>query len=110
MSSQVLAILYLNELDHFIKEKLNIKYYIRYMDDGLLIHESKDYLKYCLREIVKILDKYKLELNNKTKIININEGFVFLGFKYYIKNNKVIMKVKSQTKKDSKEKSIFYIN
>lgn len=33
MSSQFLAILYLNELDHFIKEKLKIKYYIRYMDD-----------------------------------------------------------------------------
>ena len=32
MSSQVLAIVYLNELDHFIKEKLKIKYYIRYMD------------------------------------------------------------------------------
>jgi len=104
MSSQVLAILYLNELDHFIKEKLNIKYYIRYMDDGLLIHENKDYLKYCLREIVKILDEYKLKLNNKTKIININEGFVFLGFKYYIKNNKVIMKVTNQTKRRFKRK------
>ena len=104
MSSQVIAILYLNELDHYIKEKLKIKYYIRYMDDGILIHESKEYLEYCLKEIEIILDKYKLELNNKTKIINIKEGFGFLGFKYYIKNNKVIMKVKNQTKKDLKEK------
>ena len=32
MSSQFLAILYLNELDHYIKENLKIKYYIRYMD------------------------------------------------------------------------------
>ena len=32
MSSQILAIFYLNDLDHFIKEKLHIKYYIRYMD------------------------------------------------------------------------------
>lgn len=32
MTSQILAIYYLNELDHFIKEKLKIKYYIRYMD------------------------------------------------------------------------------
>lgn len=51
MSSQFLAILYLNELDHFIKEELKIKYYIRYMDDGLIIHEDKEYLKYCLKEI-----------------------------------------------------------
>ena len=104
MSSQVIAILYLNELDHYIKEKLKIKYYIRYMDDGILIHESKEYLEYCLKEIEIILDKYKLELNNKTKIINIKEGFEFLGFKYYIKNNKVIMKVKNQTKKRFKRK------
>ena len=104
MSSQVIAILYLNELDHYIKEKLKIKYYIRYMDDGILIHESKEYLEYCLKEIKIILDKYKLELNNKTKIINIKEGFEFLGFKYYIKNNKVIMKVKNQTKKGFKRK------
>ena len=41
MTSQIIAILYLNELDHFIKEKLHIKYYCRYIDDGLLIHADK---------------------------------------------------------------------
>ena len=45
MSSQFLAILYLNELDHYIKEELKIKYYIRYMDDGILLHKDKEYLK-----------------------------------------------------------------
>ena len=40
MSSQFLAILYLNELDHYIKEELKIKYYIRYMDDGILLHRD----------------------------------------------------------------------
>ena len=104
MSSQFIAILYLNELDHFIKEKLKIKYYIRYMDDGIILHEDKEYLKYCLKEIKKVIDKYKLELNSKTQIINIKQGFDFLGFKYYIKNNKVIMKVKKKTKKRFKRK------
>lgn len=104
MSSQVFAITYLNELDHYIKEKLKIKYYIRYMDDGILIHEDKKYLEYCLQEIEKILDKYKLELNKKTRIYNHKEPFEFLGFKYMIKNNKVIMKVKNQTKKRFKRK------
>ena len=104
MSSQFLAILYLNELDHFIKNNLKIKYYIRYMDDGVLIHESKEYLKYCLCEIEKLLDKYKLKLNSKTKIYKYSEGFEFLGFKYIIKNNKVIMKVKNQTKRKFKRK------
>ena len=32
MTSQVLAIFYLNDMDHFIKEKLKIKYYVRYQD------------------------------------------------------------------------------
>ncbi|MBQ8235018.1 MAG: hypothetical protein IJZ36_05505 [Bacilli bacterium] len=104
MSSQILAVLYLNELDHFIKEKLNIKYYIRYMDDGVIIHKDKKYLEYCLVEIEKIIDKYKLELNNKTRIYKCNEGFDFLGFKFILKNNKVIMKVKNDTKKRFKRK------
>ena len=51
MTSQILAIFYLNDLDHFIKETLKIKYYVRYQDDFLLFHPSKDYLKYCLSEI-----------------------------------------------------------
>lgn len=104
MSSQILAVLYLNELDHFIKEKLNIKYYIRYMDDGIIIHRDKKYLEYCLVEIEKIIDKYKLELNNKIRIYKCSEGFDFLGFKFILKNNKVIMKVKNDTKKRFKRK------
>ena len=104
MSSQFIAILYLNELDHFIKENLKIKYYIRYMDDVILLHKDKEYLKYCLNEITKIIDKYKLKLNSKTQIISIKQGFEFLGFKYNIKNNKVIMKVKNQTKRRFKRK------
>lgn len=108
MSSQFLAILYLNELDHFIKSKLKIKYYIRYMDDGVIIHQNKEYLQYCLEEINKILERYKLKLNKKTKIYSCKEGFEFLGFRYIIKNNKVIMKVKNSTKKRFKRKIKVY--
>ena len=104
MSSQFIAILYLNELDHFIKEKLKVKYYIRYMDDGIILHEDKEYLKYCLKEIKKIINKYKLNLNSKTQIINIKQGFEFLGFKYHINNNKIIMKVNNQPKRRCKRK------
>lgn len=104
MSSQFLAILYLNELDHFIKQELNIKYYIRYMDDGLIIHENKEYLEYCLQKINEIIKKYNLKFNDKTKIYSYKQGFEFLGFKYYIKNKKVIVKVKNQTKKRFKRK------
>lgn len=104
MTSQIFAIYYLNELDHFIKEKLKIKYYIRYMDDGILIHENKEYLKYCLEKIKEILEECKLELNNKTKIYTKKEGVTFLGFHFKIKNNKIIITLKNQTKRRFKKK------
>ena len=104
MTSQFIGILYLNELDYFIKEKLKIKYYIRYMDDGVLIHENKDYLRYCLSEIERIIDKYKLILNKKTRIYKMSEGIEFLGFRFIIKNNKIIIKIKNNTKKRFKRR------
>ena len=104
MSSQSFAIIYLHELDDFIVEKLKPILYIRYQDDGLLISDNKEYLKYCLTEIKKIIKKYKLELNNKTRIYKIDEGFEFLGFRFIRKNNKLIVKVKNQTKKRFKRK------
>ena len=79
MTSQILAIFYLNDLDHFIKETLKIKYYVRYQDDFLLYHQSKEYLKYCLSEIRKFLLKENLELNIKTRIYKSTNNFLFLG-------------------------------
>lgn len=81
MSSQVLAVFFLNDFDHFIKEKLKIKYYVRFQDDFLLYHESKKYLQFCLEEIKKFLSKEKLTLNRKTRIFSNKENFVFLGRK-----------------------------
>ena len=85
MTSQFLAIYYLNELDHFIKEELGIKYYIRYMDDRLILSTDKNYLFYCLnlKEIEKIIFKYKLNLNKKTRINYIKNGIEFLSKKEY---------------------------
>lgn len=105
MTSQIFAIMYLNELDYYIKNNLKIKYYIRYMDDGVLIHNDKEYLKYCLREIDNVLDKYQLRLNvNKTKINSIKNGLDFLGFRFYIINNKVVMKLRNDCKKRFRKK------
>ena len=67
MTSQILAIYYLNDLDHFIKEKLHIKYYVRYMDDFVLMHGDREYLKFCYQEIEKKLKELKLSFNKKTQ-------------------------------------------
>lgn len=45
----------------------------------LLFHPSKDYLKYCLKEIEKFLAKEKLTLNIKTRIYKNTNNFLFLG-------------------------------
>ncbi len=79
MTSQLLAVFYLNDMDHYIKETLKIQYYVRYQDDFLLFHPSKEYLKYCLHEIQNFLKKEKLELNRKTRLYKDTNNFVFLG-------------------------------
>ena len=83
MTSQILCIYYLNDLDHFIKEILNIKYYVRYQDDFLLMYHNKEYLKDCLNNIKEYLIKDKLILNNKTRIYKNTNNFIFLGRNKY---------------------------
>ena len=105
-TSQAFGLIYLYKLNHFIKEKLHIKYLINYMDDFVIIHNDKKYLKYCLNIIKDILNnEYKLKINiRKTKIDSVKNGVDFLGFIFYIKNNKVIMKLRNNTKKRFKKK------
>jgi hypothetical protein len=81
--SQICSIYYPDKLDHFIKEKLRIKYYGRYMDDLYLIHESKEYLQQCLSEIKKVCEDLKIIVNErKTRIVKLSEGVLFLKGKY----------------------------
>ena len=104
MSSQIFAIFYLNNVDHFIKEKLRVKYYIRYMDDLILLHYDKQYLKYCLEMIETEVKKIKLSINSKTQIIEIHNGVTFLGYKFILKNKKVYMLMNSKVKKRIRKK------
>ena len=103
-TSQLLAIYYLNELDHYIKEQLHIKYYIRYMDDFILIHHDKEYLKKCLKLINNKISSLKLSLNKKTQIYNLKSGVNFLGYKFILKNKKLIILLNNQTRKKIKRK------
>ena len=105
MCSQIIAVMYLDKLNHFIKEKLKIKYYVLYMEDGVLIHQDKEYLKYCKEEISKFISSIKLNLNiRKTRVDSIKNGLDFLGFKFYIVNNRIVLKVRNETKKKFKKK------
>ena len=103
---QIIGISILNPLDHYIKEKLHIKGYARYMDDFLLIHEDTEYLQECLEKIKFLLKEFHMELNmKKTGIFSLTEGVKFLGFYYKLTDTgKVIItmdpkKVKHERKK-----------
>jgi hypothetical protein len=104
-TSQWFAIAYLDGLDHYIKEKLGIRYYGRYMDDFFLIHEDKEYLRYCRTEIEKHLAALGLTLNNKTNTFPLRNGIDFLGFHTYITDTgTVVRKVRRASKERVKRK------
>jgi len=84
LTSQFFANVYLNELDQFIKYDLKIKYYLRYVDDFVILDESKTRLKRYRKQIESFLRKIKLELHpQKTKIIILSTGINFLGFRIF---------------------------
>lgn len=93
--SQIAELAVLDSLDHFIKEKLRIKYYVRYMDDFILIHPDKEYLRYCYNEIIKYLCSLSLNANKKkTQIFKITQPIKFLGYSFRLtETGKVIIKV-----------------
>ena len=100
-SSQWFALYFLNRIDRLIKEELHIKSYVRYMDDFILIHRDKIYLKYCLKRIKEVCEnELKLELNDKTQIGLVYNGIDFLGFRHTLTSTgKVIRKMRLSSKK-----------
>lgn len=99
-SSQWFALFYLNKVDHFIKEKLQIKSYVRYMDDMILLHKDKEVLKRCKTEIeIMIKDLLELELNSKTQIGQVKNGIDFLGYRHIMKEKgRIIIKLRASSK------------
>ena len=89
LTSQFFANVYLNELDYFVKHKLKAKYYIRYVDDFVILHKSKEQLIKWKEEISDFLKKeLKLELHQeKSKVVPLSRGIDFVGFRnfYYYK-------------------------
>ena len=83
LTSQFFANIYLNKLDYFVKHILKAKYYLRYVDDFVILHESKEQLEEWKTEIVEFLrEKLKLELHpQKSRIVLLSKGIDFVGFR-----------------------------
>lgn len=77
--SQIMALVVPNVLDHYIKDKLGVKHYVRYMDDGIILSNDKDYLRVIYAEMVKIADNLGLKFNEKkTQIVKMTKGITFM--------------------------------
>lgn len=105
-SSQWFANFYLSKFDHFVKEKLKVKHYIRYMDDWVAIVKTKSDAKLILDSMIDFLDKeLNLKTNKKTQILPLKNGVDFLGFHMYLtETGKVIRKIRTSSKTAMKRK------
>lgn len=115
-TSQAFGLIYLYEFNNFLKTELHLKYVVNYMDDFIIFHHDKEYLKKALSIIKdKLHNDYKLDVNEKkTRIDNMKNGVEFLGYRFLIKNNRIITKLRSSTKKKFKKRvkeiKYLYIN
>ncbi|HUS50800.1 MAG TPA: reverse transcriptase/maturase family protein [Candidatus Paceibacterota bacterium] len=83
-TSQFFANVYLNELDYYIKNILKAKYYIRYVDDFVILHKNKKRLEYYLKHINNFIPCLKIELHpEKTEIHSLKNGITFLGYRIF---------------------------
>ena len=106
--SQVLALASANRLDHYIKEKAQIRGYGRYMDDGYLIHHSKEHLQKCMQAIKILCRRLDIKLNEKkTQIVKLSHGFTWLKVRFFLlPSGKIVRKIyrRSVTKQRKKIK------
>lgn len=88
LTSQLMANIYLHELDEFVKYQLRERHYARYMDDFVIIHHNKAHLhrQRCIIEAF-LSDHLRLETNRKTQVfpIGVRRGRAldFLGYRIW---------------------------
>lgn len=102
LTSQFFANVYMNELDQFAKHGLKTKYYYRYVDDFMILHESSDYLNECFKRTEEFVqEKLKIELHPfKKRIGPADRGVDFVGFYHLpyrrIPRRRTLHRLKSQ--------------
>lgn len=85
LTSQLFANVYLNELDHFVKQDLGVRYYLRYVDDFVILGPNKARL-HSLKNSIRTYLKERLNLElpeEKTSVFPVRDGIDFLGFRTY---------------------------
>jgi len=106
LTSQFFANIYMNAFDNWIKRKLKVKYYLRYVDDFVLFHKDKNTLKFYKKEIEKYIYTLGLSLRADSKLQRFTQGLDFLG--YIIRPNYVL--VRKRVVNNYKVKKARYLN
>lgn len=84
LTSQFFANIYLSKLDHFVKENLRQKYFIRYVDDFVIFSNDKEELIEIKMRIIDFLESLRLKLHEKKAYVcPTSHGVKFLGYKIY---------------------------
>lgn len=83
-TSQWFSNFFLEGLDHYIKEKLEIKYYVRYVDDLVILGSNKRKLHAARRSISSYLDNIDLKMKDDWQVFKVNDRAIdFLGFRFF---------------------------
>ena len=102
-TSQYFGNIYLNELDWYIKNKLKVKYYVRYLDDFIVFGRSKKECKEIKEKIgIFLKDKLMLEYNPKSRYYPSRLGIDFCGYRIFEKYRLVRKRSKKKIKKNIK--------
>lgn len=85
LTSQHFANFYLGYADHFIKDELGVRSYLRYMDDMLVFGDDKEELHWILAAVRRFLTEYLLlELKEEAVVLApVSQGISFLGFRLF---------------------------
>ena len=96
--SQVLSLFAASPIDHMIKDKMQFKYFIRYMDDGLIIHNDKKKLEELLEIIIQMSNEMGLTINQKKTHITSIKNFRFLKKRFsLLDNGKIVVKLSADS-------------
>ena len=103
---QIAGLSALSPLDHFIKEQLKIRCYMRYMDDGILIHPDRDYLERGLPLMEAKVRELGFSFNTKkTRIYPLKEGIDVLGFTFRLtETGKIVVLIRRRNAAHARKK------
>lgn len=110
-TSQFFANIYLNELDQFVKRTLKVKYYVRYMDDFIILAKTKNDCIHLKADIENFLStKLHLSLNNKSRYYPYKMGVNFCGYRIFTTHKLLRTNSKKKIKKNVKKWNSHYKN